>query len=378
MRSRSVLAACGLAVLVGVSAMAQSAAPGASSSQQTSSKTPAGGLVPGAPPLQLENLPPEQHTLTPAQQAQVRRAQEYRAAIQVANLTARWGPAMSTPGVSVTLVQTARTKTASGPTQFTYQIAGTGFRAGEKLNLVRWPLGERVKAVIGGLVLNRQGIAVCGASAPAKSPPSSAPADQPGAPATSLSAAPVPVIGSAPPQPAGPPSCAETMQPNQPVEIHTTAAPGEAIRAALIGEDRSNGAATQTVPFPIADTDKSCSLQVLLGMRDADMVVVEGTGFPPDATLKIETVTGNQSRLLKARTNPAGRMAMAVLPGIAGQTAGTSTVRYAGMVAPASPATGGAAKPSAAAAPTPSPVGADAGCAPAVSFHWGPDSYKPE
>ncbi len=345
MRSRSVLAACGLAVLVCFSATAQSIAPGAPPSQQTSSQNPQGGLVPGAPPLQLQNLPPEEHTLTPAEQAQVKREQAYQAAIRVANLTAHWGSTMSTPGVSVTLVETAHTKTAPGATQITYQIAGTGFRTGEKLNLVRWPLGEQVKAVMGGLVLNAQGIAVCGAPAtPTVAPPSQA--------------------GSSPP----PPSCADTMQPNQPVEIQVTAAPGEAIRAALIGEDRSNGAATQAIPFPITNTDKSCNLQVLLGMKDADMVVVEGAGLPPSSEVKIETVIGNQTRTMNPKTDAGGHMALAVFPAVKGQTAGTATVRYAGVVTPATPA----------ATATQAPAAADTGCAPAVSFHWGLDSYKPE
>jgi len=365
MRSQFVPAAFAVAALLCLSAVAQSTAPAGSSSRQNTQPAPPGGLVPGAPPLQLQNLPPEQHTLTPAEQAQVRREQAYRAAIRVADLTARWGPAMSTPGVSVTLVEIARTKTASGATQFTYQIGGTGFRAGEKLNLVRWPLGEGVKTVMGGLVLNAQSIAVCGAAAPAGTTPASA--GQPQAPTASSGTAPA----LQPPAAPTAPSCTTTMQPNQPVEIVATAAPGEAIRVALIGEDDKNGAATQAIPFPIANTDKSCSLQVLLGMQDADMVVVEGAGLPPQSTVKIETVTGTQTRMLQAKTNPAGRMAMIVLPGVAGQTAGTTTVRYAGVVPAAAPASTPASAPAA-------PAASEAACAPAVSFHWGAGTYKPE
>jgi hypothetical protein len=373
MRSQLVLAACGLAALVccGCGALAQSAAPAGSSSQQNSEQTPPGGLAPGAAPLQLQNLPAEAHTLTPAEQAQVKREQAYQAAIRIANLTARWGPGMSTPGVSVTLVETAHTKTAAGTTQFTYQVGGTGFRTGEKLNLVRWPLGEGVETVMGGLVLNAQGIAVCGAPAPAQTLPVPSGASPTDAPTTAPQAAPAPQPGAPPP----PPSCADTMKPNQPVEIQATAAPGEAIRVALIGEDHSNGAATQAIPFPISNTDKSCSLQVLLGMKDADMVVVEGAGLPPSSTIKIETATGTQSHNLHAKTNPGGGMAIIVIPAVAGQTAGTTTVRYAGVLAPASPP---AATTPTAAAPATAPAATNAGCAPAVSFHWGQGSYKPE
>lgn len=362
MRSLSVFAACSLAALVCLSAAAQSTTPAGSPSQQTTPQASPGGVAPGAPPLQLQNLPPQEHTLTPEEQAQVKREQAYQAALRVANLTARWGPSMSTPGVSVTLVETARTKTAAGETQFTYQIGGTGFRAGEKLDLVRWPLAQGVQTIMGGLVLNAQGVAVCGAASPA----GTAPTGQPEAPTRSSGAA------SAPPSAPAAPGCATTMKPDQPVEIQTTAAPGEPIRVALIAEDHTNGAATQAIPFPIANTDKSCSLQVLLGMRDADMVVVEGAGFPPSSTVKIETVTGTQTRNLNAKTDPEGKMAMIVVPGVAGQTSGTTTVRYAGILPPAAPAGAGAAAPASA----PPATGND--CAPAVTFQWGQGSYKPQ
>lgn len=366
MRFQSVLAACGLAVLVCPGAVAQSTTPAAPSTQQTAPNTPAGGLAPGAPPLQLQSLAPEEHTMTPAERAQVKRERDYRMAIRIATMQARWGAAMSTPGVSISLVETERTKSASGTTQFAYEINGTGFRAGEKLNLVRWSLGGSVKVEMGGLVLNPHGVAVCGdTAAAAKAAPGPAASAEANAPAGGLSTAPAPQMGSSPPPPpAGPPSCAETLKPNQPVEIETTAAPGEAIRVALVGEDRSNGAATQAVPFPIVDTDKSCSLQVLLGMKDGDMVVVEGTGFPRNAEVKLETTTGGKTHEIDSKTNPDGQMALAVLPWLGGETGGTTTVRYVGRVT-----TPGAAATTAT---------ADSSCAPAVSFHWGPGTYKPE
>jgi hypothetical protein len=343
-----------------------------SSPRQTPQNNPQGGLVPGAPPLQLRNLPSEQRTLTPAEQAQVKREQAYQAALRIANLTARWGAAMSTPGVSVTLVQTARTRTASGATQFTYQVAGSGFRSGEKLDLVRWPLGEGVRTVMGGLVLNAQGIAVCGAPATGQNTPPRSTEGDTNAPSRSLNAVPAPQAGSAPPAP----SCGDTMKPNEPVQIQSAAAPGEAIRVALIAEDRSNGAATQVIPFPISGTDKSCGLQVLLGMKDSDMVVVEGSGLPPNSTVRIQTLTGSQTHNLSAKTDPGGRMAMIVMPAVEGQTSGITTVRYAGVLAPALPAAAKSQKPAAPETSVPAP--AAAGCAPAVSFHWGQGSYKPE
>lgn len=346
MLSRSFLAAWGLAALVSLSAPAQSTTTPA---QQP---PPAGGLQPGAPPLQLQNLPPDDHTLTPEEQAQERQQRAYQAAIRLAGLEARWGSAMSTPGVSISLVETGRSKTPAGATQLTYQITGSGFRAGEQLSLIRWPLGESMKTVMDGLVLNAQGRLIC---APASALPS------PAAPSGNTAAA-QPGAANTP----AVPGCLASMQPSQPVEIQSTAAPGEAIRVAVIGTDHSNGAAAEAIPFPIVSHDQGCSLEAIIGLRNADLDLIRASGFPPNSTLKLDVTTGAESHTLDTKTNDQGLSVMAFLPGVHGQTSGDTTVRFAGMVHP--PTLAGSAAPT-----TPDPT-----CAPSVTLHWGQGTYKPE
>lgn len=322
---------------------------------QPAAKTPKGGLEPGAPPLQLQSLPPDGHTLTPAEQAKLQREREYRLAIRLATLEARWGAPMSTPGVTMSLVETGRSRTAAGATEIAYQIAASGFRPGERLNLIEWPLGEPMRTVMGGLTVNAQGRAVCTGPGPAQEPSAPTPDNVPGGANGGQPAA-------APARPAAP-SCRATMKVDQPVEIETTAAPGQAIRAALVGEDRSNDAAAEAVPFPIEDTDQGCRLQVLLGVKDADLVVVRGEGFPANAILTLDTVTGTKDEKLRSQSNAKGQVAFAVMPFRQGQPSGTTTVRFSGVVHPP------ALKAATAAAPDPT-------CAPAVSFHWGQGAYK--
>lgn len=260
---------------------------------------------------------------------------------------------MSTPGISIQLVEAGRAKAADGATQVTYRISGSGFSPNEKLTLVRWPLDAAADRVMSGIGFNAQGIAVC--------------ADEPSAsggtfPAPSLSA-PAPHVAE---QPAPPPApgCAKTMQTGQPLQIQATAAAGEAIRVALVSSDRRQGAATSAVPFPIAAADHGCRLQVLLGMKDAGMVLVEGSGFPPDTGLRLSTVTGSQTRNLSSKTNAQGRTIFAVMPSAGGQTTGETTVRYDGMIR--MPSLSDADK-----AATP-----DSACSPSVTFHWGQGTYK--
>ena len=71
--------------------------------------------------------------------------------MRLATLQARWGPDMDTPGLSISLTEVRRAKSAEGTTQLTYQITGSGFPPDEKLTLVRWPLDGEARPVMGGL-----------------------------------------------------------------------------------------------------------------------------------------------------------------------------------------------------------------------------------
>jgi hypothetical protein len=330
-----------------LNATAQNQQPGPASQQPAA--TP--GQPSTAPSLQLENLPPDTHTLTPAEQAQLKQQEAINAALRLAAVEARWGPEMSTPGMSISLVEAGKTKAADGSTQLTYHITGSGFSAGERLTLLRWPLNVSAENVMSGLVLDASGTAVCGAPLAAAAAPS--------APAADGSAA------SAAPKATAPP-CTQTMQPNQPVEIQATVAEGEPIRVALVGDTEKNGAAATTVPFPMENTDQGCRLQVILGVKDAAMVLVEGTGFPPNTALKVDSTTTGTTRTLHPKTNPDGRMVFAVLPEAKGQDAGQTTVTFAGVMHYPSLET------------NKNPPAPDPSCKPAVTFAWGKGAYKAE
>lgn len=327
--------------------------------------------TPGAPTLHLQDLPPDPHTPTPAEAEQQRQQAALNAAMRLASMEAGWGPSMDSPGLSIALAEVKRTKTPGGSTQITYQITGSGFAPDEKLLLVRWPLNSEAQTMMGGISFDAKGIAVCTAPAPAQAtlPPATATPQgtaEATVPAGGLSAAPAPRAGNTPAANALPPSCTETMQPQQPVELAVTAAPGEAIRAAVMSEDRKHGAANNAIPFPIANTDKGCKLQVILGMKDAALVLIEGTGFPPNTPLKLDAVTGANTRELHPKAAADGRIVVSLLTGAKGQTSGQTTVRFAGVNHTPSLQTSS------------TPPAPDPDCAPAVSFPWGEGSYKTE
>lgn len=355
MVSRSVLAAWGCAALLVLSCQAQSdsqqSQPAPTATQQAAQQsdeqpTQQPGQKQPAAPLQLQDLPPDAHTPTPAELAQQRQQQALAAAERLASVEAHWGPDMSTPGLSINLTEVSRDKMPDGTTQISYHITGSGFSAADRLALVRWPLNSQSQAVMDGIAFDTAGTAVCGA-------PLAAQPSAPGRP------------GAAPANPATPPapSCTADMHPGEPIVVKTTAAAGEPIRVALIGADRKHGAATTAVPFPIANEDKGCKLSVLLGVKDAAMVLVEGTGFPPNTPLKLESTTLGETRTLNPKTSPDGRLIVIILPAAKGVDAGDTTVRFAGV----------AHVPSLQTSSTPPP---DPDCKPSVTFHWGKGSYK--
>jgi len=371
MVSRLVLAASCLVAIFSVSSLAQSSPP---STQQNSTPAPSAPAPATQPKLQLQDLPPDPHTPTTAELEQEHQQQVLQGAMRLASVEAHWGPEMDSPGVSLAVSEVKRTKTPEGATQITYQLIGSGFGPGDKLMLVRWPLNSEAHTVMGGLNVDAKGVVVCGAAAPAQSAlPAEALAQArvslATAPATGQSGgvnAPAPNAGAAPPAPALPPDCSATMQPHQPVEIQAIAAPGEAVRVAMLTMDRKRGAAASTIPFPLANTDKGCRLEVILGMKNAALVLIDGTGFPANSALTLDAITGDTTRPLNLKTSAEGRIIFPLLAGAKGQTSGETTIRFAGVNrAPT------LNMPTEAAPPAPA-------CAPSVTYHWGEGSYKAE
>lgn len=340
MPSQSLFAVCSLSALLCLSAAAQQSPSSPQPSQTAPGQTQSGS----APSLRLQDLPPDAHTLTPAEEAQAREQQALTAAIRLASIQAQWGRGMSTPGLSMSLVEVGRTKAADGTTQISYHITASGFTPGDSLGLIRWPLNTQAHKVMTGLTLTPEGLAICAPPQASPSAPSSAPA----------SAA------------ANAPSCTTTMKPNDPVVITVTAAQGEPVRAALVDDDRSRGAAATVVPFPLTGQDQGCKLQILLGIQDASMVLVEGTGFPANTPLKVDTTTGGSTRTLHPVTNADGYFVTFELPEAKGQASGTTIVHFAGVNH----------QPTLEDAKTPAKP--DPTCAPTVTFPWGKGTYKAE
>lgn len=337
MRFRNLLA-CGIALPLSIAALAQSQSqPAAPQPQQQTAPAQQQQTTPAqqtnVPPLQLHDLPPAAHTPTPQQVQQEKEARIRLALTNLARAQANWGPPESAPGMSLALKETGRTKNAAGATKITYEITGKGFTPDMQLTLLYWPLNQNVSKVMSGIVVDASGTAVCGVAAPGPAAPTDA------AGAAQANAGKVAPVRS----------CTKALKPGSPITITTTAAKGEPVRVALVAADRKHGAAVTVVPFPIEATDRGCKISVLLGAKDAELVLVEGEGFHNDPKYTIGTESYDVKRPFHVTVNKQGKFIGALTPWVPGHDIGDTVVYYQSST-----------------------------CTPTVSFHWGKNTYKPE
>ncbi|MFT4114652.1 hypothetical protein [Silvibacterium sp.] len=326
MRFSSVLLAGGAMLSLCTASFAQTASDSASTAQnaQTTTAAPATSGTPSAtqtgtqsnantgsmPSLHLQDLPADPHTLTPEEKAQ-QEAEMQRVRIQqVAMAMNKWGPEDSTPGNVLTLKEIGRTK-AGDATQITYQLQATGFTPDTKLSLLRWPLNSGIVPVMDGVVIQASGVATC---------------DQ--------------AVTS---------SCTKLVKPGAPVEITVSVAKGEAVRLALSTLDKKRIAAAAVVPFPLRAEDHGCSLEVIRGAKDDELVLIKGEGFKNATDFNAGSESFGEKHAFDGKPTPDGHIAVAITPWVHGHDAG-DTVIYA---------------------QTPT-------CSPTLSFHWGKDTYKVE
>lgn len=316
MRFSLALLLCGVvAAAPSLFAQQTASAPSQSAAQST---TPAAPSQPAATPAQstttpalhLESLPPLPHALTPAQEQALRTKRILSAVNTLARSEANWGPAMSTPGDSLRVIDKGHKSTPEG-TQVTFGLNVTGFQPGDSLRLLRWPLDSRVQQVTSGLTVDSAGQVIC------------------------------PEISQG--------DCLTTMQPGDPVQVHDVAARGEPLRLAIVSADGKKRAESTIIPFPLETTSNSCKMEVILGTKDAGLVLLEGAGFPKSEKVEIHIVTDGKDNPVTTTTSATGGLLVAVLAGSGGHTSGTTTISYHGD-----------------------------SCSPSLSFPWGKDSYHPQ
>lgn len=217
-----------------------------------------------------------------------------------------WSSRLNQPaGISIELRELRRV-TQEDKTVITYALFGSNVPKDKTYMLGRWPLGDGEKLVLKGLTFNDQGRAVC---------------------------------------PGTPGNCGDPKKPNQPIELPVTAGRMEAIRFAILSEDKSVRAYANAIPYPNAVSDKNCRIEAVLGVPNRELVMVQGSGFTPSEPLKL--TQNDPPREQEIRADADGTIAVGILHPADGNNSGNVTVKVSG-----------------------------ASCAPELTYDWGPAAYQ--
>jgi hypothetical protein len=125
-----------------------------------------------------------------------------------------WGK--NTPGIELVTHEEPRQKTSSG-TILMYNLIGKGFPDGIVYALWQWTPGKSPKVIMQGVSFDKRGVLVC----------------------------------------SGKPGYCSGSGPDDPINIRTTAVPGEMKRMAVISSDGKIAGFADAIPFPIKPSDKN-------------------------------------------------------------------------------------------------------------------------
>lgn len=215
----------------------------------------------------------------------------------------------ATSGVTRLVFKERERKKTDQGTVITYDVSAPGLPTDLHYTLMGWPLNRGVEPIRGGITLTADGRLTCTGKTPADCKPDADPI----------------------------------------ISFSVQAARGEPKRFVLISDDKKAKSLGTIVAFPIIGKDAGCSLEVLLGTPDGQIVMVKGSGFAPNTSVPISSDSAGEVVNGVWKIDEKGNLMSSVFPQVRGKTSGETTIV---VKAP--------------------------GCSPKVTFRWGKDSYHAE
>jgi hypothetical protein len=114
--------------------------------------------------------------------------------------------------------------------------------------------------------------------------------------------------------------------PDDPIDLLLMAAKGEPYRFRLSSKDGKYQAFASIVPFPIIGVDKSCSVEAILLLPDAEGVLVLAKGFKASIDVQVALDSAGDQKGGSVRTDEAGKASLVLMPYKKGTTQGVTTV----------------------------------------------------
>ena len=189
-----------------------------------------------------------------------------------------WGPQASTPNTSLIIMESTR----SGPVIKFRLIAG-GLPKDGVYALLSWPVTQKGPTeVLSGVTLNAAGLAICAGAAN---------------------------------------TCGSADKPNDPIDVTVRPIPGEPLRLGLVSTDGATRVLAKVVPLPLHGEDRGCSIDGTLLTPGAELILIEGSAFPPNSEITMDSDSAGERHSEKGKVDADGRYVTALLPykqGVAG------------------------------------------------------------
>ncbi len=194
-----------------------------------------------------------------------------------------WGSKASTPNTSLVIKESERSGQA-----IKFRLIASGVPKDSAYTILAWPVTQKGPSeVLKGVTLDASGLAICA-----------------GVPGT----------------------CGSADKPNDPIDLVLAPIPGEPVRIALISADGATKVFSKLVPIPLSGDDRGCRIEATLLTPGAELVLIEGSGFPPNSDVSMESESEGEHHSGKAKTDVDGRYASAILPYRQGVAHGSAKV----------------------------------------------------
>lgn len=193
-----------------------------------------------------------------------------------------WGASASSPNASLTIQESSR----SGLT-IKFRLFAEGVAKDGNYSIVAWPVTQKQPVEVQkGVTLDASGLAIC----------------------------------------AGTPTTCRGDKPNDPIDLVFHPVPGEPVRLGLVSASGAIKVFAKIVPVPLRGEDRGCTVEGVLLTPGSELVLIGGSGFPPNSELTMDSDSEGERHTQKVKADADGRYASAMLPYKQGVAAGTLKV----------------------------------------------------
>lgn len=204
------------------------------------------------------------------------------AATNLVRMHNAWGSGASTPNASLTIKESSR----SGRT-IKFRLSAEGVAKDGIYSIVAWPVTQKQPVEVQqGVTLDATGLAIC----------------------------------------AGTPTTCRGSKPNDPIDLVLQPVPGEPVRIGLVSASGAIKVFAKIVPVPLRGEDRGCTVEGVLLTPGSELVLIEGSGFPANSELTMDSNSEGERHSQKSKADSAGRYAIAILPYKQGVTEGSLKV----------------------------------------------------